>query len=120
MKKYVFIALAFLFVTVVNAQEKDNASYLKKGDVIEATFYYDNGKVSQHGFFNEEGKLHGKWVSYDVNGKKTAIAHYENGKKVGKWFFWTDESLKEVDFVGYRVAKVVEWTGKEALAIKQE
>jgi hypothetical protein len=27
----------------------------------------------------------GKWISYDINGNKTAVAEY-NKKKVGKWF----------------------------------
>ena len=31
--------------------------------------------------------LQGTWLSFDVKGKKTAVGNYENGKKVGKWFF---------------------------------
>ncbi len=29
---------------------------------------------------------------------KRVSANYDNGKKVGKWFYWTDKTLKEVDY----------------------
>jgi antitoxin component YwqK of YwqJK toxin-antitoxin module len=121
MKKYMLLTAAVLFTfTTVAQEEAKKDTYVKKGDKIEATLYHDNGKVSQHGFFNLEGKLHGEWTSYDTEGNKIAIGNYTDGMKTGKWFFWNDKTLKEVDFVAYRIANVVEWTDKTALAVKNK
>ena len=34
------------------------------------------------------------------------MGQYDNGKKVDKWFFWTESLLNEVDYNYYRVAQV--------------
>ena len=34
---------------------------------VEATYFYENGKVQQVGTF-KDGKLDGKWISYSENG----------------------------------------------------
>ena len=117
MKKSVILA-AILFSGIVVAQE-GKPELEAAGNKVKATYYYDNGKVQQEGFF-KDGKLDGVWVSYDENGNKTAIAEYKNGKKVGKWFFWTDESekgfatLSEVDYSNNKIASVKNWK-KEAI-----
>ena len=53
--------------------------------------------------------MHGQWVSFDQNGKKIAIANYNEGIKTGKWIFWTDKNLSEVDYSDSRVASVKNW-----------
>jgi len=106
MKIYILIA-AILFVSLpVFAQEINNVKYDKKGDLTEATYFYADGNIQQQGTFNEEGKLHGVWTSYDVNGDKLAVGNYENGKKVGKWLFWSNGSLKEVVYTDSRIVSV--------------
>ncbi len=118
MKKYILIfALAFLCIPVM-AQEENDATYVKKGDLIEATFYYENGMISQHGFYDLEGKLQGVWTTFDKAGKRLAVGQYEAGKKVGKWFFWSEKSLKEVDYEDHRVASVVEWSNGTKIAVR--
>ncbi len=92
-----------------NAQEKVKNTYVKDGNLIKATLFHDNGDVSQTGYYTKEGKLQGTWISYDVEGKKTAVAQYEKGQKVGKWFFWNDETLKEVDYTNSRITSVNTW-----------
>lgn len=112
MKKFV-ILVAVLFSGVIFAQ--DAKPVLEPfGKKIKATYFYENGQISQEGFF-VKGKLEGRWVSYDENGNKTALGEYKNGKKVGKWFFWSEISekgftdLTEVDYSENRVASVKNW-----------
>ena len=66
--------------------------------LIEVVYYHDNGVVGQTGTYTADGKLQGEWLSFDTEGKKIISANYDNGKKVGKWFYWTKETVKEVDY----------------------
>lgn len=117
MRKMLVIAM-MLCVSLTFAQENNKVELIKKGDITEATYYYDNGVVQQHGTFNADGELHGVWTSYDVDGNKLAIGHYENGQKIGKWFFWTENNvLKEVDYDKSKIIAVNEWNNKSRLAI---
>lgn len=84
--------------------------------LVKATYFYENGVVQQQGFFNE-GKLDGKWISYDEKGDKKSIAEYSNGEKVGKWFFWNSNSLAEVDYAHNTITDIKNWS-KESLADK--
>ena len=65
------------------------------GQQVKATYFHDNGAIQQEGFF-AEGKLDGKWTSYDQNGKIIAIAEYTNGQKTGKWLSYNNLSVNEV------------------------
>jgi antitoxin component YwqK of YwqJK toxin-antitoxin module len=104
MKKIILIIA--LLLTGYGFAQKANVKTEKIGDLTKATYYYANGNIEQQGTFNGEGKLHGEWVSYDTNGKKLAIGNYDNGKKVGKWFFWQKGVLKEVDYKNSKIASV--------------
>ena len=114
MKNTIFI-IVFLISTVSFAQQKNEFKLNENTNLIEATYYHDNGVISQQGTFNEDGKLQGKWLSFDREGNKLASANYDNGKKVGKWFYWTDETLKEVDYSNNAIAQVKEWSRKDAI-----
>jgi antitoxin component YwqK of YwqJK toxin-antitoxin module len=111
MKKVVIMA-ALLVSGVFFAQEV-KPKYEIVGSEVKATYFHDNGQIRQEGNYLN-GKLQGKWVSYNENGNKEAIGEYNNGLKVGKWFFWTNATLNEVDYSGNRVAEVRKWS-KEAL-----
>jgi len=108
MKKLLVIVALMGAVSFVSAQEKKN-SYVKEGDLIKATLFHDNGQVSQEGYYTAEGKLQGKWVSYNAEGEKTAVANYEEGKKTGKWFFWNEDTLREVDYSQSKITGVNIW-----------
>lgn len=71
--------------------------YEKQGDQIKGTYYYEDGSVKQEGA-NKNRELHGQWVSYGQDGEKNAIAQYQKGTKTGKWFFWHDDLLTQVDY----------------------
>lgn len=117
--KTVLSLLMLLAVTFTYGQEKTQPKFEKQGNQTEATFYHDNGKVEQHGYFNKANKLQGIWTSYDINGKKTAVGLYDNGVKVGKWFFWSENSLKEIDYDNNAIASVNEWENKSTIATRE-
>jgi antitoxin component YwqK of YwqJK toxin-antitoxin module len=106
MKKYMIIGL-MLVSGIVFAQDK-TPQHQVVGDLVRSTYYYENGKISQEGFY-KNGKVHGSWTSYDMNGNKTAIAEYNEGVKTGKWIFWTGTVLSEVDYSDSRIASVKNW-----------
>lgn len=84
------------------------------GDLVKATYYYENGQVQQTGFF-KDGKLEGQWVAYDQAGNKKSIGEYRNGEKTGKWVFFNDATLAEVNYKDNKVSSVKNWK-QEALA----
>lgn len=108
MKKYIVIG-AMLITGMIFAQSTAVKPKLEAvGNLVKATYLYDNGQVKQEGFY-KDGKLQGQWVSFDANGNKTAVAEYNKGQKVGKWFFWNNSVLSEVDYSDNRVAAVKNW-----------
>jgi antitoxin component YwqK of YwqJK toxin-antitoxin module len=111
--KSILLVATFLFVSVLTAQDIQ-PNFEKQGQLIKGTFYYQDGSISQQGTY-KDGKLHGQWVSYDQNGKKTALANYINGKKTGKWFFWSSHQLTEVDYHNDRIAEVVNYKQNKAI-----
>lgn len=118
MKASILGVFAFLVTVVSFAQENKDNRVLKlnnEAQLIEATYYHDNGVVSQTGTYTLEGKLQGEWKTFDKQGNKTVSAEYNNGKKVGKWFYWTDDVLREVDYSNNAIASVSEWTNETKL-----
>ena len=114
MKKLVVLACMFAF-TAMQAQVEPK--YEKAGDLVKVTYFYKDGKIKEQGFFKDK-KLEGTWVTFDNKGNKTAIAHYESGKKVGKWFMWHQDGLKEVDFKDNTIASVQTWKEETKMAVK--
>lgn len=106
MKKYMIIG-AVLISGVIFAQ--NIAPKLEAVDQkVKVTYYYENGKVQQEGFFMN-GKLEGTWVSYDSNGNKKSSGEYLKGVKTGKWFFWNNSNLAEVDYSQSKITTVKNW-----------
>jgi antitoxin component YwqK of YwqJK toxin-antitoxin module len=111
MKKLLLIAV-FLVSGVFYAQN-EKPVLEQEGNLVKATYYYENGKVKQQGYF-KDGKLEGQWKSFDQNGNKTAMGEYVNGEKTGKWFFWDNAQLSEVDYTNNAISSVKNWR-QEAL-----
>ena len=108
MKKSVLILLA-CFIGISSFAQKERVLKLnKEKNLIEVVYYHDNGEVSQTGTYTLDGKLQGQWLSFDTEGNKTVLANYDNGKKVGKWFYWTKETVKEVDYSTNVIANLKE------------
>lgn len=97
MKNIAILFIAF-FTTLVFAQKERTLKLNKETNLIEVVYYHDNGVVSQMGTYTADGKLEGKWLSFDKEGNKTVTAFYSEGKKVGKWIYFFDGNLKEVDY----------------------
>nr|WP_321234557.1 nicotinic acid mononucleotide adenyltransferase [uncultured Psychroserpens sp.] len=115
--KKIFAILVMLSVTLTFAQETKKVDVNKDGDLTVATYYHDNGAIEQQGTFNDAGELHGVWTSFDAEGNKVTVGNYVNGKKVGKWLFWSGNKLREVDYVDSKIASVSEWTDKVQVAV---
>ena len=116
MKKAVFF-LAIMFSVCMFSQETE-PTLEKVGKMVKATYFHDNGEVSQTGYMLK-GKLHGDWLMFDTNGKKMAAGKYDNGKKTGKWFFWKEDILREVDFSDNRIVNVKDWSQSEVVSVNK-
>ncbi len=115
MKKLIVFA-CILSISLLQAQDIE-PKFEKAGDLVKATYFYKDGKVKEQGFFKNK-KLTGTWTSFDAEGNKTAIAHYEAGNKVGKWFVWQKDGLREIDYANNTVASVQTWKEENKIAIK--
>ena len=114
-----WLLLVLLVPGCLAAQQKRVVKFLEDKNLYEATYYHENGQVSQQGTFNLEGALHGTWTSYSESGKKIAIGAYQNGKKDGKWFFWEEAVLREVDYNQNAIAAVQEWKEGTRVAVNR-
>lgn len=106
MKNTIFL-LAFLIGAVSFGQQKRDLKLNENTNLIDVTYYHDNGVVSQKGSYTLDGKLHGEWLSFNAQGEKTVSANYDNGKKVGKWIHWIDGVRKEVNYVNNVASKEI-------------
>ena len=104
--------------TLAFAQEKQ-PTFKAEGDLVKATYYYEDGSIKTQGFFKNK-KLTGEWVRFDKEGNKIQLAYYAAGKKVGKWFVWTKESLKEINYENNTIASVNVWKPESKVAINND
>ena len=114
MKKIILLGCMLCFFSL---EAQVQPKYEKFGDLVKATYFYKDGTVREQGFFKNK-KLEGTWSSFDMNGNKTAIAHYKDGKKVGKWFIWHKAGLTEIDYKDHVIASVQTWTEDTKIATK--
>ncbi|WP_228852700.1 toxin-antitoxin system YwqK family antitoxin [Aegicerativicinus sediminis] len=115
MKKILFAALMFCTL-VVFAQKAPEKVYNESTNLIHAKYFHDDGSIRQIGTFTKEGKLQGEWITYNKEGEKTALAKYDNGNRVGKWFFWDGDKMKEVDYDNNKIINVTEWKNGSKVA----
>ncbi|MEX6626927.1 nicotinic acid mononucleotide adenyltransferase [Tenacibaculum pacificus] len=115
MKKFILI-VCILSISLLQAQSTET-KFEKAGDLVKASYFFEDGQLKEQGFFKDK-KLTGTWVAFDSKGNKVAIAHYEAGKKVGKWFMWKEDGLKEIDYNNNIIASVQTWKEETKMAIK--
>ncbi len=108
--KNLIMTLVLFLSGIITAQEVE-PKFEIIDNKVKATYYYENGAVKEQGFYLD-GKLHGTWVSYSVNGEKEAMGEYSLGHKTGKWFFWNANTLNEVDYSDSRIAEVKKWSNE--------
>lgn len=114
MKKVIALFVMILAANATFAQECKKTcakgDYVMVDGLIKAKLYHDNGVVAQTGYYNQDNKLQGEWISYDPQGNKTAVAYYDNGAKVGTWYFFIDDEIKEVLYDNSKIAEVKTWS----------
>jgi len=103
MKKHMLLTV--LLISGVIFAQNIEPEYEIQGNLVKATYFHDNGKVKQVGFY-KDGKVHGKWASFAENGAKISLGTFNNGEKTGKWLFWNDMTLNEVSYNDSRVVAV--------------
>lgn len=105
--KNTLLTLAILCCTAISfAQQQPELKLNEETNLIEATYFHENGKISQQGTFNLEKQLHGNWISYDEQGEKISKGYYVNGLKTGKWVFWSKGDKKDVIYDNNAIASV--------------
>ncbi|WP_369048332.1 toxin-antitoxin system YwqK family antitoxin [Tenacibaculum sp. UWU-22] len=114
--KKLFGLICILSISFVQAQ-KIEPTYEKSQDLVKATYYYSNRNIREQGFFKNK-KLTGTWTSFDEKGNKTAIAHYKDGKKTGKWFLWQGKMLNEINYKNNTIASVQIWKEGSKITLK--
>jgi antitoxin component YwqK of YwqJK toxin-antitoxin module len=117
--KRILIVLLLVGPVLMYAQDQRDVTVLKDQNLVEVVYYHDNGIVHQKGTYNLQGELHGKWESFTTEGKKLSIGSFYKGKKHGKWFFWDNEILREVDYDQNQIASVHEWKEGAKLAFQR-
>ena len=117
MKKIVMMLVVLFIGSTAFAQQGPKNSYKIKNGLIEATLYHDNGQIAQTGFYTKDNKLHGEWVSFDVEGNKTAVAQYDKGDRVGTWLFYQGDTLKEVIYTNNAISSINTWTMQDTRVV---
>lgn len=105
------LKIVFLLVCISTFGQEQKTDYKKiNNDLVKATYYFaDNASIiEREGFFNKEGKLQGLWVTYNLEGDKTAIANYNNGKKEGVWQYLSKEKISFVTYKNNKILSVEE------------
>ncbi|MFD2567154.1 toxin-antitoxin system YwqK family antitoxin [Pseudotenacibaculum haliotis] len=116
MKKLLAIA-CLLAVSLVQAQDKE-PTYEAVGDLVKATYYYEDGTVHKQGFFKDL-KLTGQWTEFDKQGNKIAVGYYKGGKKVGTWFQWKKNILRQINYENNVIASVSTWKEDTKVAVNK-
>lgn len=104
MKKILLITVMMIFG--LGFSQSKSPLLEAEGQLVKATYFHENGNVQQVGYF-KDGKLDGKWSSYDANGNLKTIAEYKEGQKTGKWMYFSDNvCVGEVNFSNNQILKV--------------
>ena len=115
--KNVILTFVMLFSVAIIAQENNiEPKFEKDGDMIKATYFHDNGEIAQMGNLLNK-KPHGEWVSFDAEGKKTGVAQYYKGEKVGKWLMWSGTEVTEVNYQNNKIVNVVKWDESNPMVV---
>ncbi len=106
--KQLVIILATLITGIVTAQNVKPTYEKVDDDRVKGTFFHDNGAIQQQGFY-KDGKLDGKWISYNHIGEKVSEGTYAKGVKTGTWFFYDGKVLSEINYDNNQIASIKTW-----------
>lgn len=102
------IILLCMLVGITALGQEKVVQKTESKDELKVIYYHDNGLIQQEGFL-KNNKPNGQWIAYNKKGQKTAIAYYNEGNKIGKWFFWKEGKLTEIDYNENKIAAVKSW-----------
>jgi len=106
MKRILVLLMVGFFSVGMFSQENKKPKYEVVDDLVQVTIYHSNGKIAQIGTYDENGKLHGEWNSFDASGIKKATAFYDEGRKTGTWIFYNGNQMKKVNYNDSKIDKV--------------
>jgi len=92
--RYLIFILMFAFAGL-NAQQEKVVS--QEEDTQDIVIYGDNSNQLNEGYI-KNNKLHGYWAGYDKQEKTLSFGKYDQGKKVGQWFFWSEGNLSRINY----------------------
>jgi len=109
MKVVINIVIMLFCITAFSQEQKVDYKKVDNG-LVKATYYFvdNNTIIEREGFFNKEGKLHATWISYDIQGNKTVVANYKNGKKEGVWTYFKKDKINVVTYNKNKIINVEE------------
>ncbi|MFL2619962.1 MAG: nicotinic acid mononucleotide adenyltransferase [Flavobacteriaceae bacterium] len=115
-----FTLLFFLCYTQSGVAQNENKliEYNEITDLIDITYFYEDGSVQQIGSFNTSGLPHGEWTAYNMNGKKLCIGNYKNGLKDGTWYFILPNEVQSVDYYNSKIISVKNNLNEDIAALK--
>tara|TARA_B100001059_G_C17520945_1_gene420739 strand:+ start:317 stop:667 length:351 start_codon:yes stop_codon:yes gene_type:complete len=116
MKKIVLTVC--LFVAIAMQAQEMKSTFEKVGDQVKATYYYEDGSIFRQGFFKNQ-KLSGQWTEFDLKGNKVTVGYYKKGKKVGTWFHWKGNMLRQVNYENNTIASVNTWREDIRVAVNK-
>jgi antitoxin component YwqK of YwqJK toxin-antitoxin module len=109
MKNFIQVVVLLFCITAFSQEQK--VDYKKiDNNLVQVTYYFadNNTIIEKEGFFNKAGKLHGTWISYDINGNKTTIANYNDGTKEGVWMYFKGDKVNVVTYANNKITNVEE------------
>ena len=92
--RYLIFILTFTFAGL-NAQQEQVVS--QEENTPEIVIYGDNGNQLNEGYI-KNNKLHGYWAGYNKQDNTLSYGKYDQGEKVGKWYFWSEGNLRRVNY----------------------
>jgi len=104
------ISISIFCVTENSLAQNENKliEYNEFTELIDVTYFYENGAIMQKGSFNIDGLPHGLWMSYTMEGKELCSGNYKNGMRVGKWYFQLENETQSVDYFNSKIISVEE------------
>jgi antitoxin component YwqK of YwqJK toxin-antitoxin module len=109
MKTFIYTLILLVGFTAFSQEQK--VEYKKvDNNLVKATYYFadNNTVIEREGFFNADEKLHGTWISYDLQGNKKIIANYNNGIKEGIWTYFKEDKINVVTYKNNKITNVEE------------
>lgn len=99
------ISISVFCVTENSLAQNENKliEYNEFTELIDVTYFYENGVIMQKGSFNIDGLPHGEWASFNMDGKELCSGNYKNGLRVGVWNIQLDKEIQSVYYFNSKI-----------------